>query len=109
MGGKSAKHSGYSSEEIRENEGIRRDAQPMTVSCALCNWKGYSGTAADARQASHEHRALKHPETLVWKKQKSIKHILSYRRPEMSDEEKALIEYERRKRARLAGIENEIN
>lgn len=57
--------------QVEEWASARRDAQPQTVRCGLCDWDGAQGTAGECREAALEHRRLAHPETIKPRRKRS--------------------------------------
>lgn len=76
------------------------DAQKMTVYCAHCPEWEFEGTAEAARAASATHRREEHPGVV------SITRRVTRRRisERLSDEQKAEVEEERRRRLRAQGL-----
>lgn len=52
---------GHSRQELRERLQDRADQQPLTTSCAHCDWT-YTGTAHEGRELAKGHRRVHHPE-----------------------------------------------
>ena len=65
MSGKRAPYqpNGHNAAEIRAIENARRDIQPLTTLCALCDWR-YEGTAHEGRELAKGHRRVQHPDLL---------------------------------------------
>lgn len=90
--------------EYRAREAARSNAQPLRTACSLCEWE-YIGTTGKGREEASKHRLEAHPE-LPKKRHRAIRRS-SFRYPTMDEEDKALIDSERQKRARLHGLELE--
>ena len=90
-------------ERLREAEHAARDAAATLTGCAFCPGWHYSGTAADGREVALQHRLELHPETLAVRRRPGP-HLGRFRQPSLDPEERALIEFERQRRARANGV-----
>lgn len=76
--------------------------QPMKIYCALCpEWPGASGTVAEMRALSEQHRSEEHPETFRKSRKLRGKRVFSQA---LTAERRDEIEEERRQRMRSLGI-----
>jgi hypothetical protein len=85
---------------LREQESA--DVAPLLTRCVFCGWI-YLGTAAEGRNEAREHRLQAHPE--VRAKRPITRSLSSFRQRELTAEQQADIDEERRKRAILLGLE----
>lgn len=90
-------------QRLREVEQALQDAVPTFTCCAFCPDWSYSGTAADGREAALRHRLESHPE-IIPSRRRPTNHLVRFRQPVLDPEERALIEYERQRRARMHGV-----
>lgn len=99
---------GYSAAEYRQREQDRFDALIVTERCALCPKWSYTGTALEGREIAAQHRREAHPEIRP-KRYRKKNHLGRFRQPPLDAEDEAEIMAERLKRARLIGIENDLD
>lgn len=84
----------------------RADAQPATARCYFCRWT-FRGTVQECRDAARSHRLLKHPEAkrTARRQRRGGPGLFMFRQHELDSEALAEIEDERRKRAKVTGVE----
>ena len=89
--------------KTRADEIARQDEQPLFARCAFCTWE-FSGTVAQGRAAAQKHRFKKHPEAVATRR-RGRRHLSSFRQNNPDREELAEIEVERKRRAKLIGVD----
>lgn len=97
---------GYNLSEYLQAEQARQATQPLISSCAICGWS-WEGTVGEGLKKARAHREKKHPETLKSRRGRSVRTLHSFRTRKMNEEDRAEIELERSRRARLHGVEIE--
>lgn len=76
---------------------------PIRESCLFCEW-GWEGPAAEGRLEAIAHRLRDHPEVKPTRRRQG-RHLKSFRQAPLTEEDVSDLLDERRKRARLLGIE----
>ena len=89
--------------DIRERERAELESKPVLTRCAFCRWS-FRGLLKDGRAAHAAHRERKHPE-IGEPRRRASRNLRSNRQLLLADWERNEIETERRKRARLLGLD----
>lgn len=82
------------------------DALEVREGCLFCEW-GFVGPASEGRVLAVAHRLEAHPEIKPMRRRNG-RQLKSFRQVPLDDEEKAELDVERLRRARLIGIELEV-
>ncbi len=82
---------------------LKMDSLPLRTACTFCEWE-WMGSALEGRERAFRHRRELHPETPISQRRVG-KNLRSFYQAKMSPEQRAEIDAERLRRARLTGVE----